>query len=358
MGTLEKIRAQIDELDQQIQTLINERARCAQQIAGIKQAGGEQTPFYRPEREAQILRAIQERNTGPLGNEEIARLFREIMSACLALEQPLSIAYLGPKGTFTELAALKHFGHSIGTQSLAAIDEVFREVESGAAAYGVVPVENSTEGVVSHTLDMFIHSPLKICGEVLMRVHLNLLSKSKNLKEVREIVAHQQALSQCREWLDANLPGVPRTAVSSNAEAARIARDKPGFAAVSSQRAAELYELEVLASNIEDEPDNTTRFLVIGKQTVPPSGNDKTSIMVSAKNQPGALYQLLAPLANHELSMTRIESRPSRRGVWEYVFFIDIEGHTEDRPMQRAIRALEKEAALLKLLGSYPRAVL
>lgn len=358
MDRLESIRARIDELDEQLQSLINERARCAHEIAQIKQREGADAAFYRPEREARILRAVQARNKGPLSNETMARLFREIMSACLALEQQLIIAYLGPEGTFTELAALKHFGNSIQTRSLPAIDEVFREVEAGAASYGVVPVENSTEGVVSHTLDMFINSPLKICGEVLLRVHHHLLSKVSSLKAVKKVAAHQQALAQCREWLNSNLPGVPRVAVSSNAEAARLASVEKGTAAIGSEHAGEIYKLDILAANIEDEPDNTTRFLVIGKQWVPPSGKDKTSLMVSAKNQAGALYNLLAPLANYERSMTRIESRPSRRGTWEYVFFIDVEGHAEDLPMKRALRALEKEAALLKLLGSYPRAVL
>lgn len=358
MDRLESIRARIDELDEQLQELINERARCAHEIARIKQSEGADAAFYRPEREAQILRTVQARNKGPLSNETMARLFREIMSACLALEQQLIIAYLGPEGTFTELAALKHFGNSIKTRALPAIDEVFREVEAGAASYGVVPVENSTEGVVSHTLDMFINSPLKICGEVLLRVHHHLLSRASSLKAIKKVTAHQQALAQCREWLNSNLPGVPRVAVSSNAEAARLASMEKGTAAIGSEHAGGIYQLETLAANIEDEPDNTTRFLVIGKQLVPPSGKDKTSLMVSAKNQAGALYNLLAPLANYERSMTRIESRPSRRGTWEYVFFIDVEGHAEDLPMKRALRALEKEAALLKLLGSYPRAVL
>jgi chorismate mutase/prephenate dehydratase len=358
MDKLDSIRARIDDLDEKIQELINERARCAHEIAEIKQGAGSDTAFYRPEREAQILRAVQARNKGPLSGEAMARIFREIMSACLALEQQLTIAYLGPEGTFPELAALKHFGSAINTKPMPAIDEVFREVEAGAVSYGVVPVENSTEGVVSHTLDMFISSPLKICGEVLLRVHHHLLGKTQSLKSIRKVTAHQQALAQCREWLNSNLPGVPRVAVSSNAEAARLATVEKGTAAIGSEHAAAIYELQVLASNIEDEPDNTTRFLVIGKQSVPPSGKDKTSIMISAKNQAGALYNLLAPLANYERSMTRIESRPSRRGTWEYVFFIDVEGHAEDMPMKRALRALEKEAALLKLLGSYPRAVL
>ncbi len=369
MDKLTDIRKRIDELDQQIQNLINERASCAQQVAEVKRQASadnasdnssntDPASFYRPEREAQVLRAVLDRNTGPLGDEEMARLFREIMSACLALEHPMQVAYLGPAGTFTELAALKHFGYSIRPQPMSAINEVFREVESGSVAFGVVPVENSTEGVVSHTLDMFINSPLKICGEVLLRVHHHLLSKTESLAGIKEVTAHQQALSQCREWLDVNLPGVQRVAVSSNAEAARIAAERPDVAAISSERAAELYKLNMLASNIEDEPDNTTRFLVIGKHAVPPSGNDKTSIVVSSKNQSGSLHRLLAPLANYERSMTRIESRPSRRGAWEYVYFIDVEGHAEDLPMQRALRALEREATLYKLLGSYPIAVL
>ncbi|HEX7028728.1 MAG TPA: prephenate dehydratase, partial [Gammaproteobacteria bacterium] len=266
--------------------------------------------------------------------------------------------YLGPEGTFSEQAVRKHFGAAVEALPVASVDEAFRRCESGGAQFTVVPVENSTEGVVSHTLDMFINSPLKICGEVLLRVHHHLLGKASSLKSIKKVTAHQQALAQCREWLNSNLPGVPRVAVSSNAEAARLASEEKGTAAIGSEHAAGIYKLQVLASNIEDEPDNTTRFLVIGKQSVPPSGKDKTSIMVSAKNQAGALYNLLAPLANYERSMTRIESRPSRRGTWEYVFFIDVEGHAEDLPMQRALRALEKEAALLKLLGSYPRAVL
>lgn len=358
MSKLEKIREQIDKLDSQLQQLINERARLAQQIAGIKRTEGDSSAFYRPEREAQILRNIQERNKGPLDNEEIARLFREIMSTCLALEQPMTIAYLGPKGTFTELAVLKHFGKAINSHPMSAIDEVFREVEAGAASYGVVPIENSTEGIVNHTLDMFVSSPLKICGEVLLRVHHHLLSNAGSLKEVKQVLAHQQALSQCREWLSANLPGVERVAVNSNAEAARLASDNCRLAALGSEYAGQLYSLGVLASNVEDEPDNTTRFLVIGNQNVPASGDDKTSIMVAIKNKAGALFDIITPLSNYELNMTRIESRPSRRSMWDYVFFIDIIGHADDLPMKRALRAVEQEAALLKLLGSYPSAVL
>ncbi|WJW76687.1 prephenate dehydratase [Thiohalobacter sp. IOR34] len=355
---LAAIRARIDELDQQILDAISERARCAQQVAEIKQAAGESTDFYRPEREAQVLQRIQQANPGPLPDGEVARLFREIMSACLALEKPLNIAYLGPEGTFTQAAALKHFGHSVNTLALGAIDEVFREVEAGSAHYGVVPVENSTEGVVSHTLDMFVRSPLKICGEVTLRVELHILSREPGIDAIQRIYAHRQALAQCREWLDANLPQAERIAVASNAEAARIARDEAGAAAVASATAAELYGLAILARNVEDEPGNTTRFLVIGTQTVAPSGQDKTSLLVAVRNQPGALYELLRPFSEHGISMTRIESRPSRQGMWDYVFFVDIEGHVADPPVARALEELGERATLLKILGSYPKAVL
>ena len=354
---LKAVRDRIDALDEQIQALINERAACAQAVAALKN-GGDAASFYRPEREAKILRKILSRNTGPLNGEEMARLFREIMSACLALEQPLCIAYLGPEGTFTQAAALKHFGHSVSTDSHLTIDEVFREVEAGACHYGVVPVENSTEGVITHTLDMFLNSPLKITGEVQLRVHHNLLSTLEDLSAVRRVYSHQQSLAQCRGWLDEHLAGIERIAVSSNAEAARLAEQDKEAAAIASLEAANIYGLRVLVANIEDEPDNTTRFLVIGRDPVPPSGKDKTSLLLSASNKPGALHSLLSPLAQHGISMTRIESRPSRRGVWEYVFFVDIEGHAADTQVAQALDELRAEAAMLKVLGSYPRAIL
>jgi chorismate mutase/prephenate dehydratase len=284
---LKAVRDRIDALDEQIQALINERAACAQTVAALKN-GGDAASFYRPEREAMILRKILERNSGPLSGEEMARLFREIMSACLALEQPLCIAYLGPEGTFTQAAALKHFGRSVSTDSHLTIDEVFREVEAGACHYGVVPVENSTEGVITHTLDMFLNSPLKITGEVQLRVHHNLLSTLDDLGAVRRVYSHQQSLAQCRGWLDEHLAGVERIAVSSNAEAARLAAQDKEAAAIASLEAANIYSLRVLVANIEDEPDNTTRFLVIGRDPVPPSGKDKTSLLLSASNKPGA----------------------------------------------------------------------
>ena len=355
---LQKLRERIDALDEQIQGLISERARCAQDVARVKEEAGEAPVFYRPEREADVLRQVQARNQGPLSNEEMARLFREIMSACLALEQPLKIAFLGPEGTFTQAAALKHFGHSVETVPVGAVDEVFREVESGNAHYGVVPVENSTEGVVSHTLDTFVGSPLQICGEVELRIHHHLMAGDGDLEGVTRIYSHQQSLAQCREWLNAHLSGVETITVSSNAEAARRAAAEPGTAAIAGETAAEIYGLKMLVSNIEDEPDNTTRFLVIGKQSAGSNGQDKTSLLLSMRNKPGALHRLLTPFANHSISMTRIESRPSRRGTWDYVFFVDIEGHEQDPNVAAALQELDAEAAMLKVLGSYPKAVL
>lgn len=355
---LQQVRARIDILDEQIQRLINERAGLACETARIKQALDLGENYFRPEREAEILRRVIARNQGPLNGQEMARLFREIMSACLALETPLTIAYLGPEGTFTEAAVLKHFGQSVKAQPLIAIDEIFREVEANTAHYGVVPVENSTEGAVTHTLDQFLVSPLQICGEVELRIHHHLLSMSKMITEVNRLYAHQQALAQCRGWLDTHLAGCERIPVSSNAEAARRAGNEPGCAAIASGRAQEIYGLRSLAANIEDEPGNTTRFLIIGSQAVVSSGNDKTSLLVSGPNRSGLLYNLLRPLVENGISMTRLESRPSRRGLWEYVFFIDIEGHRDDPKVSTALAALKEQASFLKLLGSYPRAVI
>ena len=354
---LQNLRDEIDRLDEKIQSLITERARCAEKIAKTKERSGSDH-FYRPEREAEILRRVQQRNQGPLADEEMARLFREIMSACLALESTMTVAFLGPEGTFTQEAALKHFGHSVKTLPLGAIDEVFREVESGNAHFGVVPIENSTEGVVSHTLDIFLRSPLKICGEVELRIHHHLLGKGDDLKGAERVLSHQQSLAQCRGWLDAHLPGVERVAASSNAEAARQAASNDRIVAIAGESAAKLYGLNVLAANIEDEPDNTTRFLVIGKLETEPSGKDKTSLIVSGNNRAGALHDLLAPFHRHQINMTRIESRPSRKGTWQYVFFVDIDGHVKDAKVQAALRELENGSAFLKRLGSYPRAVL
>jgi chorismate mutase/prephenate dehydratase len=353
---LDKLRGEIDALDEKLQALVTRRAEIARRIAEIKHRTGA-TNFYRPEREAEVLTAVIARNHGPLPNETLTRLFREIMSACRALEEELRIAFLGPEGTYTQEAALKHFGHAVHNRPLGAIDEVFREVESGNAHFGVVPVENSTEGVINHTLDMFMVSPLKVCGEVELPIHHHLLTRGADLKTAKRVLSHQQSLAQCREWLDANLPGVERVAVSSNAEAARLVSGDDGALAIASESAARLYGLKALAANIEDRPDNTTRFLVIGRLDPPPSGRDKTSLLLSGRNVPGALARLLAPLSRHGINMTRIESRPSREKPWEYVFFIDVEGHVADRKLKTALKALEKEAAFVKWLGSYPRAV-
>lgn len=356
---LEQVRRRIDAIDLELLRLISERARCAQQVAHIKiGSDGGNALFYRPEREVAVLRRIKAANDGPLDDEEVARLFREIMSACLALERPVRAAFLGPEGTFTQAAAIKHFGHSVVTRAMATIDEIFREVESGACDFGVVPVENSTEGVVSHTLDLFMNSPLRITGEVTLRINHHLMSRESDLGTITRLYSHQQSLAQCRGWLDRYLPHAERIAVGSNAEAARLASETPGAAAVAGLQAAEIYGLTVLAERIEDDPGNTTRFLVIGKQDSPPSGQDKTSLLLSCRNKAGGLHALLLPLAAHGISMTRIESRPSRRGIWDYVFFIDIIGHRQDLPVAVALDHLEKEAPLFKVLGSYPVAVL
>lgn len=355
---LKAARDRIDALDEQVQRLISERAAIAVEVAQIKQDEGSTGDFYRPARESEVLRRIIARNEGPLADETMARLVREIMSACLSLESPLTIAYLGPEGTYTQAAVYKHFGHSVTAKPLAAIDEIFREVEAGNAEYGVVPVENSTEGVVSHTLDLFGSSPLKINGEVTLPVHHHLLSNCQDITAVRRVVAHTQSLAQCRKWLDSNLPNAVRVSVSSNGEAARIVRNEQDSAAIAGRAAAELYDLGVLAKNIEDDPNNTTRFLIIGRQAVPATGHDMTSLLLSAHNRPGALYSLLAPFAESGVNLCRIESRPSRRGTWDYNFFIDIEGHAEEAGVSAVLETIRADAAFFKVLGSYPKAAI
>lgn len=350
---LQRHRDGIDAIDAEILRLVNQRAEHAKAIGALKNGA-----VYRPEREAQILRRIKERNPGPLSDETAARLFREIMSACLALEKPLAVAFLGPQGTFTQAAAIKHFGHAAQTRPCASIDDVFRTVEAGSADYGVVPVENSTGGAVGTTLDLLLTTPLKVCGEVDLRVHQFLLRKAGAAGKAEKVYSHAQSLAQCHEWLNQNLPDAERVAVVSNAEAARLAAEDETAAAIAGEMAAEIYGLEKTAENIEDKPDNTTRFLVIGAHDAAPSGRDKTSLALSARNRPGAVYDLLSPLAAHEVSMTKLESRPSRAGLWEYVFFVDIEGHRQDEKVAKAIAELREKTAFLKILGSYPVAVL
>lgn len=356
---LDALRERIDEIDNDILRLISARAECAQQVAHVKTGSEASAVFYRPEREAQVLRRVMQLNQGPLNSEEMARLFREIMSACLALEQPTKVAYLGPEGTFTQQAALKHFGDSAVSMPMAAIDEVFREVEAGAVNYGVVPVENSTEGVVSHTLDSFMDSSSRICGEVVLRIHHHLLVADTTLRDkISRVYSHPQSLAQCRKWLDAHYPRAERIPVSSNAEAARMIKGEWHSAAIAGDMAAKLYGLEKIADKIEDRPDNSTRFLIIGTQQVPMSGEDKTSIVVAMRNQPGALHALLEPFHRHQIDLTRLETRPSRTGVWNYVFFIDFKGHVDEPRVAALLEEVRLRASEVKVLGSYPVGVL
>ena len=351
------VRAEIDGIDGELLNLLNQRARCAQKVGEIKAAHGEAGYIYRPEREAQVLRRLQEVNPGPLPSENITFFFREVMSACLSLEEPLGIAFLGPLGTFSESAATKHFGHAARLSPQSSIDDVFREVESGHAQYAVVPVENSTEGAVGRTMDLLLGTQLKICGEVVVRIHQNLLSNETNLADIKKVYSHAQSLAQCHEWLNRMLPGAQRISVGSNAQAAQMASEEDGVAAIAGEAAAARYNLPRLAENIEDEPNNTTRFLVLGKHDAGPSGRDKTSLIMSAPNRTGALHELLLPLSSAGVSMCRLESRPARNALWEYVFYVDIEGHRDEPSIKNALDELARRSAYLKTLGSYPVAV-
>ncbi|NND45174.1 MAG: prephenate dehydratase [Xanthomonadales bacterium] len=357
-SSLEDVRRRIDALDQRIQVLISERAELAFAVGESKGSLPHAVDYYRPEREAQVLRGVLERNRGPLSDDEMLRLFREIMSACLARQEPLKIAYLGPEGTFTQQAVYKHFGHSVQALGHAGIESVFEQVQGAEADFGVVPIENSTQGIVTHTLDMFLDSDLHICGEVEMRIHHNLLTRSESLSGIERVYAHQQSLSQCRGWLRRNLAGVECVPVSSNAEAARRVRNAPEAAAIASRSAAEIYGVPILFSRIEDNPDNSTRFLVIGRHLFKASGDDKTTLLLAGNEGPGLLHALLEPLAQHKVNMTRIESRPAQTANWEYVFFVDVEGHVDDEPLSRALKALAAVSDQTRVLGSYPRAVL
>ncbi|MDO9105464.1 MAG: prephenate dehydratase [Methylovulum sp.] len=354
---LAELREKIDALDAQILQLLNQRATCALDVARTKVAQGEQGTFYRPDRESLVLRRIQELNRGPLPDDTAIRFFREIMSACLALEKPLEVAFLGPEGTFTQQAAFKHFGHAVQTVPVATINEIFNAVETCLCQFGVVPVENSTEGVISHTLDRLLISPLKICGEVEIRVHQNLMSLAERLSDITAVYSHQQSLAQCRQWLDKHVPQAQRIAVSSNAEAARLAAADPQLAAIAGIAAAEVYQLPVIEKNIEDVANNTTRFIIIGQQISASTGKDKTSLVVSTGNKPGALHRTLEPFATFDVDMVNIESRPSHQGLWDYVFFIDIQGHADDNHVAQALESLQDKVNMLKILGSYPKAV-
>ena len=365
---LGEIRAQIDEVDARLLQLLNERAAHAMRIGERKRALGPNDSIYRPAREAGHLRDLVAANRGPLKDASVAALFREILSACRALEREIVVAFLGPHGTFTQEAVFKHFGRSVVARDFATIAEVFRAVEAGEPAYGVVPVENSSEGVVSHTLDCFMDSTLRIVGEIELPIRQHLLARgdssdpgdsdglgdSGDLRRVRVVYSHVQSFAQCRRWLEQNLAHCRQVGVGSNAEAAQRARDDANAAAIAGAGAGAEYGLAVLAEGIEDCAANATRFLVIGDHAVPPSGDDKTSVLVSAKNHPGSLAALLQILARRDVSLTRIESRPVRIVNWEYVFFLDVEGHCEERTLRAALSELEAHAGLYKLLGSYP----
>jgi chorismate mutase/prephenate dehydratase len=359
---LAKVREQIDGIDREIQALIAERASWARQVGKAKGKLAAAVDYYRPEREAQVLRRVVDRNEGPLADDVLVRLFREIMSACLAQQEPLKVGYLGPEGTFSEQAVHKHFGHSAKGLPLASIEEVFDEVAAGNADFGVVPVENSGQGTIQSTLDMFLafeglQSPLKICGEVELRVHQYLLSRGGHADDIERVYSHPMSLAQCKGWLRQHLPGAEKLPVSSNAEAARRARNADDSAAIAGETAAHVYGLKVVAGPIEDRSDNTTRFLVIGRALFPPSGHDRTSLLVFIRDRPGALYAVLEPLARRGVSMNRIESRPAHSGLWQYAFFIDVGGHVDESPLRDALAELGESAGDVHVLGSYPVAI-
>ena len=353
-----ELRTQIDAIDDQLVRLLNERAGLGIEIGKIKLALEENPQFYRPDREAQILRRLSALSPGPLRDADLRRIVREIISACLSLERKLRIAYLGPEGTFTHAAVLKHFGGAVEPVAMLSIGEVFRDVESGASDYGVVPVENSLEGSVNQTLDCLSDSTLAVCGEIVLAVHHQLLTREGALEEVQRVYAHEQALAQCRGWLDRHLSGAERIALGSNAAAAQRAQTEERAAAIAGAQAAERYDLKVQAANIEDHPQNTTRFALLGHSLPESTGDDVTSVMFSTPNKPGALHSILSIIADAGISMSRIESRPKRSGEWDYLFFVDLLGHRGDADVAPALAEIESRAALFKVLGSCPRAVL
>ena len=348
---LKKLRVDIDRIDDELAAALNRRAELAKRIGELK--GG--TAAYRPERETEILRRISQK-PGVLGAERLAAVFREVISACRGLEEAIRVSYLGPEGTYSEQAVRKHFGHAVEAVAEGSVDDAFRRCESGGAQFTVVPVENSTEGAVGRTLDLLLLTPLRICAEIELRVQQNLLSGERDLSSIRKIYSHAQSLAQCNGWLRKNLPQAERIPVASNAEAALRASKEEGAAALAGEAAGVRYGLNALARSVEDDPTNTTRFLVLGRLDPEPTGRDRTSLVVSAENKPGAVHALLSPLAEHNVSMSRIESRPSRArsSLWEYMFFIDVEGHQKDERVAKALASLKSKAPLLKVLGSYP----
>ncbi len=351
---LKPLRDQIDAIDAQLISLLNQRAKVAQEVGHIKAETN--APVFRPEREAQVLARVAERNDGPLVSADLQSIFREVMSACRALEKRITVAYLGPAGTYSEQAVWQQFGQAVEGLPCVSIDEIFRSVEAGTAEFGVVPVENSTEGAVNRTLDLLMRTTLSISGEVALPVQHSLMTRTGTMDGITMICAHSQALAQCQAWLNEHYPQLERRAVASNGEAARMASEEPGVAAIAGDMAARRYSLAIAHAHIQDDPHNRTRFFVIGTLQPGPSGRDQTSLLLSVPNQSGAVYELLAPLARHGVSMTRFESRPARTGRWEYFFFVDIEGHAHDAKVAQALAELQTQAAFFKVLGSYPHA--
>ncbi len=352
MNELEKLRRQIDEIDNEILNLLNKRSDIVLDVAHIKR--NENAKFYSPEREREILERLTSLNKGPFPNETLKVIYREILSASLSLEEPLKVAYLGPLATFTHLAALRHFGSSALFVPTESIKGVFDAVESNRAEYGVVPIENSTEGVVSYTLDLFVDYDLKVSAEVMLEISQNLISKSGDKTKIKKVFSNPHAAAQCRRWLESNLPNVPILEITSTAKAADLASQDDEAAAIASELAAKVYNLQFVERDIEDSKHNFTRFLVISKAFPPKSGNDKTSIMFSIKDKPGALYDILYSFKKVKINLTKIESRPSKRKAWEYIFFVDMEGHIDDKKLRKAVDAVKDNCLYLKILGSYP----
>ena len=353
MEELDKHRQNIDDIDQKILELLNNRAKEAMHIGEIKKAAGQ--PLYVPSREKKIFDRLTGLNRGPFPNDALRSVYREIISASLSLEEVQKVGYLGPEGTFTNMAAIKQFGLSATLIPIRNIPEVFDSVERGRMAFGIVPVENSLEGIVNHTLDTFTTSHLKICGEIYLEISHNLMNKTGNFEDVQVVYSHYQAIGQCRKWLAANCPDIPVHEIDSTAKAAELASKDPTVAAISSEMAQLKYSLRVVEKSIEDNPNNFTRFLLIGNYEPLPSGNDKTSIVFSVAHKAGSLYEALSVLAKAEVNMTKIESRPSRQKAWEYVFFVDVEGHIADKRLKTALDGLSEHTAFFKVLGSYPK---
>lgn len=352
---LKPLRAEIDSIDKQLVELLNKRAQCARKVGEVK--GRVNAPVFRPERENVVIRNAAANNRGPLPSEALGRIFREIMSACRSLEEKISVAYLGPKGTYSEMAMEKQFGSSVNGIACDRIDEIFRAVEAGTAQFGIVPMENSTEGSVNRTLDCLLRTDLTIIGECSIPIHHNLLTKSGTLDGITRVYSHPQSLGQCVGWLNAHVPALDRLTASSNGEAARIASEDEHVAAIASERAGVAYGLKVVQSHIQDDACNRTRFVVLSRHSTLPSkapGKDKTSLIISMPNRAGSLYHCLAPLSAHKVSMTRFESRPARNGAWEYYFYLDIEGHAKTPEIQAALDDLKNACAFYKYLGSYP----